>query len=96
MWENTGKKYIFIGVEVSKPEEVPLELVVRILPETRYAVYNLKGDSITSDWPSKILDWIAEAGLEQSYTYIFDYYDTQRFKGLGDPESELDIYVPIR
>ena len=95
MWENTGKKYIFIGVEVSKLEELPLELVARILPETRYAIWNLKGEGITSDWPSKILDWIAEAGLEQSYTYIFEYYDPQRFNGMGDPESEVDIYVPI-
>jgi len=37
----------------------------------------------------------AEAGLEQSYTYIIEYYDPWRYKGMNDLESELDIYVPV-
>jgi predicted transcriptional regulator YdeE len=36
------------------------------------------------------------AGLEQSHNFIIEYYDCRRFKGMGNPESELDIYVPIR
>lgn len=94
--EESKDKYIFVGVEVEKLNEPPLELVVRILPETRYAVYTLKGDEIKSEWPSKLLDWVAEAGLEQSFTYIFEYYDPLRFKGMDSPDSELDIYVPVR
>jgi predicted transcriptional regulator YdeE len=89
-------KYIFVGVEVGKLAEPPLELVARILPETRYAVYTLKGDDIKSDWPSKLLNWVSEAGLEQSYTYIIEYYDPARFKGMDNSDSELDIYVPVR
>ena len=93
--EETQKGYIFVGVEVEKLDELPLELIARILPETRYAVFTLKGDDIKSDWPSKILDWVSEAGLKQSFTYIFDYYDPQRFKGMDSPDSELDVYVPV-
>lgn len=88
--------YIFVGVAVSKLEDMPLELVVRPLPATRYAIFTLKGEEIRSNWPEKLLDWVAGAGLEQSYTYIFEYYDPQRFKGMDDPEAELDVYVPVR
>ena len=93
--EVEGNQYVFIGVEVKHLEDVPLELVARILPETRYAIWNLKGNEIFSDWSFKILDWVSEAGLEQSYTYTIEYYDPARFKGMGDPQSELDIYVPV-
>ena len=95
--EDTKNNYIFVGVEVEKLDEPPLELVARILPETRYAVFTLKGDEIKSDWPSKILKpWLPEAGLEQSFTFIIEYYDSQRFKGIDNADSELDIYVPVR
>jgi len=94
--QKSENRYIFLGVEVEKPDDLPLELVTKTLPETKYAIYTLKGEEIKSDWPSKILGWISEAGLEQSYTYIYEYYDSQRFKGMDDPNTELDIYVPIK
>jgi AraC family transcriptional regulator len=95
--EDTKNNYIFVGVEVEKLDNLPLELVARILPETRYAVFALKGDEFKSDWPSRVLsEWLPEAGLEQSFTYIIEYYDPQRFQGLDSADSELDIYVPVR
>ncbi len=52
---------------------------------------------IKSDWPSAVVsEWLPKAGLEQSHHYIIEAYDPVRFKGLEDPASELDIYVPIR
>jgi len=94
--EDSKNDYIFVGMEVVKLDDLPLELVARILPKTRYAIFTLKGDEIKSNWPPKILSqWLPEAGLEQSFTYIFEYYDSQRFKGTNDPNSELDIYVPV-
>ena len=95
--EDTNNNYIFVGVEVDRLDDLPLELVTKILPETRYAIFTLKGDEIKSDWPSKFLNpWLTDAGLEQSFTFIIEYYDSQRFKGIDNTDSELDIYVPIR
>jgi len=94
--DDSKNNYIFVGLEVDKLDDLPLELVARILPETKYAVYTLKGTEIKSDWPSNLLGWVAAAGLEQSFTYIFEYYDVQRFKGIDNPDSELDIYIPVR
>ena len=95
--EDQKDNYIFVGLEVDMLDDLPLELVARILPESRYAVYTLKGDEIKSDWPSRVVSqWLPEAVLEQSFTYIIEYYDSQRFKGLDNADSELDIYVPVR
>ena len=93
--EDSSNNSVFVGLEVNELEDVPIELGARILPETKYAVYTFKGEEIKSDWPSKLLGWVAEAGLKQSYTYIFEYYDSQRFKGMDDASSELDVYVPV-
>jgi AraC family transcriptional regulator len=95
--ENKNNHYIFVGVEVDRLDDLPLELVARILPETRYAIFTLKGDEIKSDWPSRIVaQWLPEAGTEQSFPFIFEYYDSQRFKGMDYTDSELDIYVPVK
>jgi predicted transcriptional regulator YdeE len=89
--------YIFVGVAVKKLKDLPLELVGKMLPETRYAIFTLKGDEIKSDWPSKVATtWLAQTGLERSYPYIIEYYDSKRFKGVEDKNAELDIYVPVK
>ena len=95
--ENKKNHYILVGVEVASLGDLPLELVARTLPETRYAIFTLKGGEIKSDWSSKIeTQWLPEAGLEQSYPFIIEYYDAQRFNGMDDANSELDIYVPVK
>ncbi|MBN2379959.1 GyrI-like domain-containing protein [candidate division WOR-3 bacterium] len=96
--KESGNKYIFTGLEVSRLEDTPLELVAKVLPETRYAVFTFKMEEIKSDW-SKTQEiwskWLPEQGLEPSFDYMIEYYDTERFKGMDDPESELDFMVPI-
>jgi AraC family transcriptional regulator len=94
--KETKNKYIFVGVEVEKIEDLPLELIAKILPETRYAVFTLKGQKIKSDLPLIWKKWLPDAGLETSFDFMIEYYDNQRFKGMDNPDSELDIYVPIR
>jgi len=95
--EDPKEDYIFVGVAVKKLKDLPLELVAKVLPETRYAVFTLKGDEIKSDWPSKAAtQWLTEARLERSHPYIIEYYDAGRFKGLESKDAELDIYVPVR
>jgi AraC family transcriptional regulator len=94
--KETKNKYIFVGVEVERIEDLPLELVAKILPETRYAVFTLKGSEIKSDWSVIWKKWLPEAGLKTSFDFMMEFYDCQRFKGMDNPDSELDIYVPIR
>lgn len=92
-----GNFEIFVGLEVEKLEDVPVEMLIKILPPTKYAVFTLKGEQITSDWGRKIYhEWIPSSEYQEAYEYLFQYYDN-RFKGLKNiEESVLDIYVPIK
>jgi AraC family transcriptional regulator len=39
--------------------------------------------------------WLPETGLKTSFNYMIEYYDNQRFKGMDNPDSEIDFMVPI-
>jgi predicted transcriptional regulator YdeE len=92
----TGEFEVFVGLEVGAVEDLPLELSVKFLPPTTYAVFTLQGEQITSDWPILILtDWLPEAGYESDFAYHLQRYD-ERFKGLDRvEESALDVYIPV-
>jgi len=92
-----GNYEVFAGLEVEKLENVPIEVVVKILPPTKYAVFTLKGKQITSDWPKMIYDeWMPGSGYQEAYKYQFQLLD-RRFKGVQNlEESVLDVYVPVK
>ena len=95
-YEQTKNFFVFVGVEVDKVDDLPLEMFVKILPPSKYAVFTLKGKEITSNWPDMIYKkWLPKSGFEEAHKFTIEYYD-ERFKGTDDPESELDIYVPIK
>jgi len=87
---------VFVGLELDTIEKVPLEGLIKILPESTYAVFTLKGKKITSDWGQEIFQkWFPGSGYGRSYLYGINLYD-KRFKGMDKlEESELDVYIPI-
>ena len=91
-----GHYEVFVGVEVAALADVPVELLVKVLPPTRYAVFTLAGAEITSDWSRTIYqEWLPASGYRQAFPYMFQRYD-ERFKGLDRlDESVLDVYIPI-
>jgi AraC family transcriptional regulator len=96
-YKDTKNFYVFVGVEVEKIDEVPHEMFVKVLPPTTYAVFTLKGEEIRSNWPESIYkEWLPQSLYEEAHKYLIEYYDSTRFKGMDNPESELDIYVPVR
>jgi len=88
---------IFVGMEIEGLDDVPVELLVKVLPPTQYAVFTLRGGEITSDWPRLVYqEWLPNAGYEPAYQYNFQYYD-ERFKGIDQiDESTIDVYVPVK
>jgi AraC family transcriptional regulator len=93
--KSKGYSEVFVGMEVEQLEDLPVEVLTKILPPTTYAVFTLKGQQISSDWPKMIGQWMSGAGYQQAYKYGFQLYD-QRFKGVDKiEESELDVYVPV-
>jgi AraC family transcriptional regulator len=90
-------KYIFVGIEVGKIEDLPLDLVVKVLPKSTYAVFTLKGKEIKSKWGEKIYkEWLPKSGYTEAYNFLIEYYDPARFKCMNSEDSELDVYLPIR
>ena len=94
---STGNHEVFVGLEVERLEGLPVELSVKVLPATTYAVFTLHGEEITSDWTRTILnEWLPEMGVQLAFPYSFQHYD-RRFKGLDNiEESTLDVYVPVK
>ena len=87
---------VFVGLQVEKIEGVPVDLLVKILPATTYAVFTLQGKKIVSDWHLEIDQWISVAGYQPAHPFSFQYYD-ERFKGLDQIEkSQLDVYMPVK
>lgn len=97
--ETALKGYIdvFVGLEVARLQDVPVELLVKVLPPTKYAVFTLQGARITSDWPIMIYrGWLPGSGYQEAHPYSFQRYD-HRFKGLDRiDESALEVYVPLK
>jgi predicted transcriptional regulator YdeE len=92
----TGNFEVFVGVKVVCLEELPVEVLVKVLPPTTYAVFTLKGKQITADWSRMIYtEWMPQSGYREAYPFTFQLYD-RRFKGLDQlAGSELDVYVPV-
>lgn len=92
-----GHLEVFVGVELGELVALPVEFSVKILPSTSYAVFALKGQQITGDWPMEIYGaWLPQSNYEVAHPYMFQLYD-HRFKGMDRlDESELDIYVPLQ
>ena len=95
-YAETKNFYVMVGVEVDKVEPLPLELSLKLLPPTTYAVFSLKGSEITSNWPDRIYkEWLPNSAYEEAHKFTIECYGPD-FKGMDDPESEIEIHVPVK
>ena len=94
--QEKGEYEVFVGMEVEKLKDVPVALLVKILPQTNYAVFTLEGEQITSDWNKMIYEeWLPGSGYQIKYDFAIECYD-HRFKGVDNiAESVLDVYIPV-
>ena len=94
---HSGEFEVFVGLEVTTLEDVPIEMSAKILPPARYAVFTLRGAQIESDWPLLIYtDWLPAAGVEGNSAYSIQRYD-ERFHGLERlEESVLEVHIPLK
>jgi len=91
-----GNFEVFVGVQVDRLEAIPIELLVKTLPPTEYAVFTFQGEEITSDWHMQIDQWIGNAGYQRAHPFSFQYYD-ERFKSVDNiADSILDVYMPVK
>ncbi len=87
---------VFTGLATRDPWNVPVDLLVKALPATQYAVFTLMGEQITSDWYKDLETTLTQKGYVRSHPFIIERYD-RRFKGMDQiADSELDIYIPVK
>lgn len=85
------KPYSWIlGCEVSSLDEVPVGLVSKVIPESRYAVFTTQGK-----FPQGLIDaWqkVWKSNLPRSYTSDFEVYRAD-FHPQNNPE--VKVYIAI-
>jgi AraC family transcriptional regulator len=100
-FSKTGFFYYLAGLPVSRLEEIPIELVGKTLPASEYAVFTHKGplvgktNTVKDTYAYAYGTWLPKSPYVNPHAYDFEYYD-ERFKGNDNPESEIDICIPIR
>jgi predicted transcriptional regulator YdeE len=95
--ETDSKGYfeVFIGQEISRIDDLPLELSIKILPAGQYAEINLVGETIISDWYLDLDRQLEKSSWQRRAPFFFQVYD-RRYKGLDRiAESELTAYIPV-
>jgi predicted transcriptional regulator YdeE len=90
-----GHREVFVGVENDTLDDVPVEMLVKVLPASTYAVFTVQGEQITSDWSHTITEWMQEECYRTAYPFGFQLYDS-RFLGLDQlAASAVDVYTPV-
>ena len=97
-FESQRKWFYLAAVEVTTLDEIPVQLVGKILPANRYAVFTHQGKlpgQIAETFRYIYGEWLPSSGYKQAAPYYLERYDT-RFKGPDNEESHTDICIPIQ
>jgi AraC family transcriptional regulator len=95
-YEETKEYFVMVGVQVAEIEDLPAPVFAKVLPAGAYAVFTLEGEEMTANWSDAIYkEWLPSSAYEEAYSCTIERYDGDRFKGWGDPESEVEIWVPV-
>jgi AraC family transcriptional regulator len=96
-YKETQEYFVMVGVEVHQIEDLPAPIFAKVLPAGSYAVFTLQGEQMTGNWGEAIYEeWLPASAYEDAYSCTIERYDGDRFKGWGDPGSEVEIWVPIK
>jgi len=93
-----GRHHCLAGIEVAKLEKLPLGCFATTIPAGEYAVFTHKfSQGNYSDAYRQIKQWLrinAPTGAEASNHFEIQVYD-HRFKGMSNPETEIDFLIPL-
>lgn len=87
--------FCLVGVEVRRIEDLPVELFAKVVPACEYAVFTHRfGDGGFGHAFKTVYDWLENSEYAPAYPFDIQCYDS-RFKSPEDPESVIEIYVPV-
>ena len=91
------------GFQVQQAKEVPEGMVVKQVPAAKYAVFTHRGslsdveNGLDSTYAAIYREWLPASGYEQADSPDFELYDERFVFGQPQqPQSEMDIYIPIK
>lgn len=89
--------YYIAGMEVTKISDVPEGMVGKSFPASEYVVFTHKGSTETLQDTYQYIygTWFPKQKCRRGKGPEFERYDDERFFGPMDPNSEIDIYIPI-
>jgi AraC family transcriptional regulator len=87
--------FCLVGVEVGKLEDLPVELFAKVVPACEYAVFTHHFRDGGFGHAFKVVyDWLSNSDYASAYQFDIQCYDS-RFKSPEDPESIIEIWVPV-
>ena len=91
------KCYEVIGIEVHSFQDVVAPFVQKVIQGGKYAVFTHHGSLETLNQTIDYIwgTWLLTTKEEIDTRETFELQD-ERFLGYHHPESEMDIYIPIR
>ena len=90
------RHFCFIGVEIEKIEDIPIEMFVKEIPSGNYLTFTHKfKDGGFKTAFEKIYNWLKNSEYKSAYPFDIQSYDPS-YKGPKDPESEVEILIPIK
>jgi AraC family transcriptional regulator len=95
-YKQTGKFYVYVGIEVKELEIMPVEMFCKVLPATKYAIFTFKGEDMFKGCEYIWNYWLPGSGYEEAHPFMVQAYHKNRFMGMENPESEVDFYVPVK
>jgi len=89
------KEYtVFAGIQVGESPTSPIDFFYKELPETKYAVFKLKGQEFSEGVGYIYSEWLPASKYRESHGYMLWRYD-EKTKDLDDPDCILEAYIPI-
>ncbi|MBI3259758.1 MAG: GyrI-like domain-containing protein [Ignavibacteriae bacterium] len=95
---NTEGKWFYMPcVEVGSFDEIPMLMVCKTIPASRYAVFSLTGGvaGLHDLFMEIYKEWLPHSSFELAFDFDMEVYD-ERFKGIDNPETVMEVRIPIR
>lgn len=86
---------IFIGFNQNRTGEIPLDFVVKPLPEVCYLTFtSTLADRSNLEYFFR--NWLQDkaVGYQQAFPYVIQLYD-ERFRGMDEPSSVIEWMIPV-
>lgn len=93
--EEGGGFFYLMAVEVSNFDRMPVEMLGKVIPESEYAVFTVRGLAAIKDaYTFAYGEWLPKSGWRHTLNFDYEFYGT-KFANPDDPNAEFEICIPV-